>query len=140
MCLRQVIYCITCTYCNKLYIGETGRLISEDRISSYCLYKISTKQAEKKNRNPPIPSKLKNFHLPLKNRWQKIKILVVVDVFLTLCFKVELTSWFYLSRRKDVQGFLFSTTNNLTMARFTDRLKFSIAYLSNRFRFTVVLQ
>ena len=42
--------------CNKLYIGETRRLISEDWISFYCSGKISIKQAEKKNRNPPIPS------------------------------------------------------------------------------------
>ena len=76
VCLRQVIYCITCTYCNKLYIGETGRLISEDRISSYCLCKISIKQAEKKNRNPPIPSYLKNFHSPLKKRWQKMSYIL----------------------------------------------------------------
>ena len=25
----NVIYCITCTYCNKLYIGETGRRLSD---------------------------------------------------------------------------------------------------------------
>ena len=25
----NVIYCITCTYCNKLYIGETGRLLGD---------------------------------------------------------------------------------------------------------------
>ena len=25
----NVIYCITCTYCNKLYIGETGRWLGE---------------------------------------------------------------------------------------------------------------
>ena len=27
--LRQVIYCITCTYCKKLYIGETGRRLGD---------------------------------------------------------------------------------------------------------------
>ena len=25
----NVIYCITCTYCNKLYIGETGRRLGD---------------------------------------------------------------------------------------------------------------
>ena len=25
----KVIYCITCTYCNKLYIGETGRWLGD---------------------------------------------------------------------------------------------------------------
>ena len=25
----NVIYCVTCTYCNKLYIGETGRRLGD---------------------------------------------------------------------------------------------------------------
>ena len=29
MHLRQVINCITCTYCKKLYIGETGRRLGD---------------------------------------------------------------------------------------------------------------
>ena len=30
----SVIYCITCTFCNKLYIGETGRRLG-DRFREY---------------------------------------------------------------------------------------------------------
>ena len=30
----NVIYCITCTFCNKLYIGETGRRLG-DRFREY---------------------------------------------------------------------------------------------------------
>ena len=54
----NVIYCITCTYCNKLYIGETGRRLG-DRFREHL------RDVE---RNDKDASKLAARHFNLSNR------------------------------------------------------------------------
>ena len=54
----NVIYCITCTYCNKLYIGETGRRLG-DRFREHL------RDVE---RNDKDASKLAARHFNLPNR------------------------------------------------------------------------
>ena len=42
-----VIYCITCTYCNKLYIGETGRRLGDWFREHLCDLERNGKDASK---------------------------------------------------------------------------------------------
>ena len=57
MYLRQlVIYCITCTYCNKLYIGETGRQLG-DRFQEH----LGNVERNDKDTSKPVAS---HFNLP----------------------------------------------------------------------------
>ena len=60
MHLRQVIHCITCTYCKKLYVGETGRRFG-DRFREHL------RDVE---RNDPDASKpvARQFNLPNHSR------------------------------------------------------------------------
>ena len=51
----NVIYCITCTYCNKFYIGETGR-----RVEHLCDVERNDKNASK-----PVA---KHFNLPYHSK------------------------------------------------------------------------
>ena len=62
MCIpANVIYCKTCTYCNKLYIGETGRRLG-DRFREHL------RDVE---RNDKDASKLAARHFNLPNRSKK---------------------------------------------------------------------
>ncbi|CAH3104129.1 unnamed protein product, partial [Pocillopora meandrina] len=52
----NVIYCITCTYCNKLYIGETGRRLG-DRFREH----LSNVERNDKDASKPVA---RHFNLP----------------------------------------------------------------------------
>ena len=52
----NVIYCITCTYGNELYIGETGRRLGKRFREHLCDVEINDKDASK-----PV---VRHFHLP----------------------------------------------------------------------------
>ena len=52
---ENVIYCITCTLCKKLYIGETGRRLG-DRFRAHC-------DVEKDDQNASKPV-ARHFNLP----------------------------------------------------------------------------
>ena len=52
----NVIYCITCTYGNELYIGETGRRLGNRFREHLCDVEINDKDASK-----PV---VRHFHLP----------------------------------------------------------------------------
>ena len=57
----NVIYCITCTFCNKLYIGETGRRLG-DRFREY----VRDVERNDKDASKPVAR-----HLNLPNRSKK---------------------------------------------------------------------
>ena len=57
----NVIYCITCTLCNKLYIGETGRRLGDRFGEHLCDVEKNDKDASK-----PVA---RHFNLPPKNTW-----------------------------------------------------------------------
>ena len=50
------IYCITCTYCNKLYISETGRLL-DDRFQEH----LRDVERNDKDASKPVA---RHFNLP----------------------------------------------------------------------------
>ena len=52
----NVVYCITCTLCKKLYIGETGRRLGDRFREHLCLV-----QKDDKNASKPVA---RHFNLP----------------------------------------------------------------------------
>ena len=52
----KVIYCITCTYCNKLYIGETGRRLGDQ-------FREHLRDVERNNKDASKPV-ARHFNLP----------------------------------------------------------------------------
>ena len=56
LCSANVIYCITCTLCNKLYIGETGRRLG-DRFHEHL------RDVEKNDKDASKPV-ARHFNLP----------------------------------------------------------------------------
>ena len=56
----NVIYCITCTYCNKLYIGETGRRLG-DRFREH----LRDLERNDKDASKPVP---RHFNLPYHSK------------------------------------------------------------------------
>ena len=56
----NVIYCITCTYCNKLYIGETGRRLG-DRFREH----LHDVERNGKDASKPVA---RHFNLPNHSR------------------------------------------------------------------------
>ena len=52
----NVIYCITCTYCNKLYIGETGRRLGDQ-------FREHLRDVERNDKNVSKPA-ARHFNLP----------------------------------------------------------------------------
>ena len=58
----NVLYCITCTYCNKLYIGETGRRLG-DRFREH----LRDKERNDKDASKPVARHSKQ-HMAVCNR------------------------------------------------------------------------
>ena len=56
----NVIYCITCTYCNKLYIGETGRRLG-DRFREH----LRDVERNDKDASKPVA---RHFNLPYHSK------------------------------------------------------------------------
>ena len=52
----NVMYCVTCTYCNKLYIGETGRRLG-DRFREH----LRDVERNEKDASKPLA---RHFNLP----------------------------------------------------------------------------
>ena len=67
----NVIYCITCTYWNKLYVGETGRRLN-DRFREH----LRDKERNDKDASKPVA---RHFNLPiiLNNIWQFAAVLYI---------------------------------------------------------------
>ena len=60
----HVIYCITCTLCKKLYIGETGR-----RLGTWFLEHLCDLEKDDKNVSKPV-ARDKISPIILSNIWQ----------------------------------------------------------------------
>ena len=58
----NVIYCITCTYCNKLYTGETGRRLSDRFREHLCNVERNDKDASKPVAYLHCGSKVRYFY------------------------------------------------------------------------------
>ena len=61
----NVIYCITCTYCKKIYIGETGRRLG-DRFREH----LHDVERNDKDASKPVAIDILIYLIILSNIWQ----------------------------------------------------------------------